>query len=249
MNYQDLAINGPLLLAMGVAVLAGFISFASPCVIPLVPGYLAYLSGLVGVQAQEPADERRWRVAGAAALFVLGFTAVFSAGVLTILGLADTLLIDGPLLQRIGGIVTVFLGLVFIGLIPALQRDVRPHWVPRIGLAGAPLLGAVFGLGWTPCLSPTLGGVVALGVGQETWGRGLILVLAYCIGLGLPFVLLALGAQRFIRATDWLKRHVRQVQLFGGALLIVVGLLLATGLWSKLIGLLQGTIAGFELPI
>jgi len=262
-GLTDIAISGPLLLAAAVAVLAGVVSFASPCVVPLVPGYLAYLAGLVGAEAprtvpatvggcaSEPRPEGRWRVAGAAALFVAGFTAVFASVLLGAVWLADALLVNELLLQRIGGVVTIAMGLVFIGLVPALQRDVRLHPPPRAGLAGAPLLGAVFGLGWTPCLGPTLSGIVAVAVATpgDTALRGAILVLAYCGGLGLPFVLLAVGAGRAVTVVGWLRRHGRGVQLAGGVLLVVVGLLLVTGLWAELIAVLRGPIAGFETPL
>ena len=267
MGLTDVAISGPLLVAAAVALLAGAVSFASPCVVPLVPGYLAYLAGLVGADAPravpatvpatggapapEPRPEGRWRVAGAAVLFVAGFTAVFASVLLGVVWLADALLLNQLLLQRVGGVVTIAMGLVFVGLVPALQRDVRRHLTPRAGLAGAPVLGAVFGLGWTPCLGPTLSGIVAVAVATpgDTAARGVLLVLAYCTGLGLPFVLLALGASRAVRAVGWLRRHVRGVQLAGGALLIVVGLLLVTGLWAELIVRLQGPIVGFETVI
>ena len=247
-GLSDLAISGPLLLAALVAVAAGAVSFASPCVLPLVPGYLGYLAGLVG----ETSDGRRWRVAGATVLFVFGFTAVFAAGVLVVLGLSDTLLRNELLLQRIGGVVTIAMGLVFVGLVPALQREVRVHHVPDAGVLGAPLLGAVFGLGWTPCLGPTLTGVVAVATGTQAGGtlaRGVLLVLAYCAGLGVPFLLLALGAQRAIGAQRWLRDHVRGVQLAGGAMLVLVGVLLVTGVWADLVNAVRGPIAGFEAPL
>ncbi|MGH3825995.1 MAG: cytochrome c biogenesis CcdA family protein [Pseudonocardiaceae bacterium] len=257
MGITELVISGPLLLAAGVAVLAGAASFASPCVVPLVPGYLAYLTGLIGA---EGTDRGRGRVLGAVALFVLGFSVVFTAGVVTVLGVADRLVVNEAILQRVGGVVTIAMGLVFIGLVPALQRDLRvhprPELNPRAGLGprhllGAPLLGAVFGLGWTPCLGPTLAGVTALAVGTPGGGlaRGVLLVAAYCLGLGVPFLLLALGARRAVRAVSWLRQHVRGVQLAGGALLIAVGVALVTGLWAELIAVLRGPVAGFEAPI
>lgn len=249
-GLSDLAISGPVLLAALVAVAAGAVSFASPCVLPLVPGYLGYLAGLVD------GDGGRKRVVGAVALFVLGFSVVFAAGVLVVLGLSDTLLRNELLLQRVGGVVTIAMGLVFVGLVPQLQRDVRLHGafarLPDAGVLGAPLLGAVFGLGWTPCLGPTLTGVVALATSTQAGGtlaRGVLLVVAYCLGLGVPFVLLAMGAQRMVRAQDWLRAHVRQVQLAGGALLVVVGVLLVTGLWNEIVITLRGPISGFETPL
>jgi len=258
-NPTELAASGPLLFAAAVAVLAGAVSFASPCVVPLVPGYLAYLAGVVGaeappVDAEEAAKARRgrWRVAGAALLFVAGFSVVFAASSLLVLGLSDAVLANEQLLQRIGGVVTVAMGLVFLGMIPALQREVRVHKVPKSGLWGAPLLGAVFGLGWTPCLGPTLTGVMSLAIGTEvssTAVRGVVLVAAYCVGLGLPFVLLALGARWAVRSADWLRARGRAIQLVGGGLLVVVGVLLVTGLWGELIAVLREPVAGYETPI
>ncbi|WHT19033.1 cytochrome c biogenesis CcdA family protein [Crossiella sp. CA-258035] len=254
----QLAISGPLILAALVAVLAGTLSFASPCVVPLVPGYLSYLAGLVGAEqppitSDEAAQARkgRWRVAGAALLFVAGFTVVFAIGMLGVLGVADALIENGPLLQRIGGVVTIFMGLVFMGLVPLLQRDVRSHHVPRLGLAGAPVLGALFGLGWVPCMGPMLTGVVTVAAGTGGGSlRGIVLILAYCLGLGLPFLVLALGARWAVRATGWLRRHTRGVQLFGGGMLVLVGVLLVTGLWGQLVSWIQiSLVADFRLPL
>lgn len=257
MSLTDLAISGPLLVAFSLALAAGALSFASPCCLPLVPGYLGYLAGLVGAESPptgsaEPARSDRWRVAGAALLFVTGFTVVFAAGVLLVLGLSDLLIQNELLLQRIGGVVTIAMGFVFLGFVPALQRDARPRVRPRGGLAAAPLLGAVYGLGWTPCLGPTLTGVIALASGTQigsTTLRGSILVLAYCLGLGLPFVLLALGTSWAVRTTGWLRRHVRTLQVTGGIVLLVLGGLLVTGLWGEFIAWLRGPIAGFTLPL
>lgn len=280
MDLTQLVTSGPVLLAIALSLVAGLVSFASPCVVPLVPGYLAYLAGLVGatapavtadeVAAQDaerhaavtgslpvqtltrPASRHRVRLAGAAGLFVAGFTVVFVLGLGAIVWAADALITNELLLQRLGGVVTVAMGLVFVGLVPALQRDTRPHWVPRMGLAGAPLLGATFGLGWTPCLGPTLAGVIALASGTGGGNgavRGGILVLAYCLGLGLPFVLIALGAGRAVRAQVWLRTHVRGIQIAGGVLLVVVGLALATGLWAEIVVALRGPISGFSTPL
>lgn len=290
MELTELAISGPLLLAAAVAVVAGAVSFASPCSLPLVPGYLAYLAGLVGSQpppvtvpepattesrpagtgsapaatGARPADATpgparrlrgatgRWRVAGAASLFVLGFTAVFMAAMLAVLGLADALLLNERLLQRAGGVLTIVMGLVFLGLVPPLQRSVKLAAKPRDGLWGAPVLGMVYGLGWTPCLGPTLAGVIAVASATDvgpTTGRGITLIIAYCLGLGLPFVVLALGASWAIRTTGWLRRHIRRVQQFGGALLLVIGVMLVSGLWAEVIAALRGPISTFATPI
>ena len=248
-----LAVSGPLLVAAAVAVLAGAVSFASPCVVPLVPGYLAYLAGLVGAEAPpataEQAQQRRsgkWRVAGAAGLFVLGFTVVFGAILTGVVWLADTLVANEALLQRAGGGVMIAMGLAFVGLIPVLQNERRVHWVPRAGLWGAPLLGAVFGLGWVPCIGPTLAGVVAVAAGTGGGSlRGVVLTLAYCAGLGLPFVVIALGASRAVSALGWLRRHTRSIQIGGGVLMVAVGLLLLSGLWGGLLARLQVSVAGF----
>jgi cytochrome c-type biogenesis protein len=255
-SVSELAISGPLLLAAGVALLAGAISFASPCVVPLVPGYLAYLAALVGadapaVSAGEERKMGRYAVLGAAGLFVLGFTVVFVATLGTLVWLADTLLINQDLLQRIGGVVTIAMALVFLGWIPGLQREFRSHHVPGGGIWGAPLLGAVFGLGWTPCIGPTLSAVTSMA--SATGGaaaRGYLLVLVYCLGLGLPFLLIALGARWAVRATDWLRRNGRRVQLIGGGLLLVVGVLLVTGLWGDVMGWLRNSVASnLVLPL
>jgi cytochrome c-type biogenesis protein len=260
-----LAMSGPLLVASLVAALAGAVSFASPCVVPLVPGYLAYLAGLVGADpppvrvgdgpegtaaASMSPRAGRWRVAGAAALFVAGFTVVFGAIMVGVVGLADGLVRNEAMLQRIGGVLAIVMGLAFVGLVPVLNRERRMHWVPRFGVAGAPLLGAVFGLGWVPCVGPTLAGVVAVAAGTGGGSmRGMVLTLAYCAGLGLPFVLLALGASRGLAAQDWLRRHRRAIQVTGGVLLVTVGVALVTGLWGTLLATLQTSITGFTPPI
>jgi len=256
-NLTDLTVSGPLLLAALLAITAGAVSFASPCCLPLVPGYLAYLAGLVGAEPPPVAPGEnptagRWRVAGAALLFVAGFTVVFAAGTVAVLGLSDALLANEDLLQRIGGVITIAMGLVFLGVVPVLQGGMKLRHTPRDGLWGAPLLGAVYGLGWTPCLGPTLAGVIALASGTNvgpTTGRGLLLIAAYCLGLGLPFILLALGARWAVRATSWVRRHIRRVQQLGGVLLIAVGVALVTGLWGEVIAWLRGPISGFTTPL
>ena len=252
----ELVASGPLVAAAGVALLAGAVSFASPCVVPLVPGYLAYLAALVGSDAPaiKPDEERkegRFAVVGATGLFVLGFTVVFTAGMGSLVWLADALLVNQELLQRIGGVLTILMALVFLGMFPLLQKETRSHRVPRGGIWGAPLLGAVFGLGWTPCIGPTLTGVISLATASGSSAvRGFVLVLIYCLGLGVPFLLIAFGTRWAVRATDWLRRNGRRVQLVGGALLLVVGILLVTGLWGELVGWLRNTVVSeTELPL
>jgi cytochrome c-type biogenesis protein len=254
-GFAETAAAGPLLVALGISVLAGLVSFASPCVVPLVPGYLSYLAAIVGVEEEPGAiaiRTARLRVAGAAALFVAGFTVVFVLGTVAVLGLTTTLLVNQLLLQRIGGVITILMGLVFVGLIPALQRDAR--FTPRrlSTIAGAPLLGAVFGLGWTPCLGPTLTGVIAVASATEgaNVARGVVLVIAYCLGLGIPFVLLAFGSARAVQGLGWLRRHTRAIQIFGGVLLILVGTALVTGLWADFISWVRDAfVSDIRLPI
>ena len=260
-GFAQTAAAGPLLLAMGLCVLAGLVSFASPCVVPLVPGYLSYLAAVVGADGADAAgapgggaalQTARWRVAGSAVLFVAGFTAVFVLGTVAVLGMTTALITNQVVLQRIGGVVTIVMGLVFIGFIPALQRQAR--FTPRrlAGLAGAPLLGAVFGLGWTPCLGPTLTGVIAVASATDgaSVARGVALVIAYCLGLGIPFILLALGSGWAIGAFGWLRRHTRTIQVFGGILLIAVGVALVTGAWNDFTSWVRDAfVSDVRLPI
>jgi cytochrome c-type biogenesis protein len=254
-GFAHLAAAGPLLVAVGVSLLAGLVSFASPCVVPLVPGYLSYLAAVVGADDAAGAiavRTARWRVVGSATLFVAGFTAVFVLGTVAVLGMTTTLITNQLLLQRIGGVLTIVMGFVFVGFVPALQRQAR--FTPRqvSTLAGAPLLGAVFALGWTPCLGPTLTGVIA--VASATDGanvtRGVLLVIAYCLGLGVPFVLLAFGSARAVQGLGWLRRNARAIQVFGGLLLVAVGLALVTGVWNDFISWVRDAfVSDARLPI
>lgn len=257
-GFTEIAAAGPLLVALGVCLLAGLVSFASPCVVPLVPGYLSYLAAVVGVDERpEPGALKappaaRWRVAGSAALFVAGFTAVFVFGTVAVLGMTTTLITNQLALQRIGGVLTVVMGLVFVGLIPALQREARFGPRQLTTVAGAPVLGAVFALGWTPCLGPTLTGVIAVASATDgaNVARGVVLVIAYCLGLGIPFVLLAFGSAGAVSGLGWLRRHTRAIQIFGGALLIAVGALLVTGVWNDFVSWLRDAfVSDVRLPI
>jgi cytochrome c-type biogenesis protein len=254
-GVTELAASGPLLFALGACVLAGLVSFASPCVVPLVPGYLSYLAAVVGV----PDDSRdaavvktRLRVTGSALLFVAGFTAVFLLGTVAVLGATTTLITNQVLLQRVGGIITIIMGLVFVGFIPALQRQAR--FTPRqlSTVAGAPLLGAVFALGWTPCLGPTLAGVITVASATDgaSVARGVVLVIAYCLGLGIPFVLLAFGSSWAVGGLGWLRRHTRAIQIFGGILLILVGIALVTGAWNEFVSWVRDAfVSDVRLPL
>lgn len=263
-QVDQLMSAGPLALAFCVSALAGLVSFASPCVVPLVPGYLSYLAAVVGVgeddvigagperPARATVRAARLRVVGAAALFVAGFTVVFLLGTVAVLGLTTTLLTNELLLQRIGGVVTILMGLVFVGFVPALQREARftPRLLSTIG--GAPLLGAVFALGWTPCLGPTLTAVIAVASATDgaNVARGALLVIAYCLGLGIPFLLLAFGSARAVQGLGWLRRHSRTIQVFGGVLLILVGVALVTGLWADFISWVRDAfVSDVRLPL
>lgn len=231
--------GGPLLLALGVAALAGLVSFASPCVLPLVPGYLSYVAGLSGADtAAETAGGSRTglvvrsRVFAGALLFVLGFTAVFVSYGTALGNLGASLVRYQDPIQRVLGAITILMGLAFLGLVPTLQREFRVHRLPAAGLAGAPLLGILFGVGWTPCVGPTLGAVQTLAFSSASAGRGALLSAAYCLGLGVPFLLTAAGFRRGLGGFAALRRHSRSVMRLGGVMLIVIGILLVSGWWN-----------------
>jgi cytochrome c-type biogenesis protein len=274
--------GGPLILAVPVAALAGLVSFASPCVLPLVPGYLSYVAGLSG---SELADQRevsevdlretavadgdtlirvaappavkarriRTRVTAGALLFVLGFTLVFVAYGAAFGSLGTALRRHERGIEQVLGVVTIVLGLAFAGAFSKLMianRQWRVRWLPARGLAGAPLLGALFGIGWTPCLGPTLAAVQGLAISSATAGRGATLSAAYCLGLGVPFVLVAVGLRAGLGALAVVRRHSRVVMVIGGLLLVVTGLLEVTGEWNHLVINLRANLPGFnEAPL
>lgn len=235
--------EGALLLGAPVALAAGVLSFASPCVLPLVPGYLGYVGGM-----DRPAGERgrpSARLSLGAALFVLGFSVVFVlAGV--VFGTAGFFLVQWrDVLTRVSGVIVLLLGLVFIGGIGPLQRTVKPAWLPRTGLIGAPLLGAVFAIGWTPCVGPTLAAIDSLALQGGSAGIGALLAFVYSVGLGLPFILLAAGLGWATSTVAFLKRHVRALNLIGGALLVLIGLLMVSGIWLAVLSQLQSWWGGY----
>nr|WP_062340562.1 cytochrome c biogenesis protein CcdA [Herbidospora sakaeratensis] len=239
MNLADTVASGSLLVALPIALLAGLVSFLSPCVLPLVPGYLSYVTGM-------SADPKRGRLVLGSALFVLGFALVFVLGGALFGGLGAAMLGNAEVITRVLGVVTIVMGLAFIGIIPGMQRDFRIHKAPAAGLAGAPLLGIVFGLGWTPCIGPTLAVVLTLSVDQGSAARGALLAFGYALGLGLPFVAAGLAYRKALHTFRAVRRHTQLITRIGGAMLVAVGLLLVTGLWGELIAGLQVWIGGFE---
>ncbi len=253
-SFVSTVTDGPVLVALPVAAAAGLVSFLSPCVLPLVPGYLSYVTGLTGVDLADPVrsegdvlvrERVKARVLLGAALFVFGFSAVFVSEGAFFGGLGAHLLEHKTAVDRVLGTVTVILGLVFLGLLPGMQREVRFHALPRAGLAGAPLLGVLFGVGWTPCLGPTLGAVQSLAFSQASAGRGALLTFAYCLGLGVPFLLTAVAFRRALGAFAVVKRHYAVVMRAGGGLLVVIGLLLVSGLWEQLMVHVRTVVNGF----
>lgn len=229
-GFAQIASDGSMLLAIPVAILAGLVAFLSPCVLPLVPGYLGYVTGLTGADL---AEQRRGRMVAGVSLFIAGFTAVFVlVGVL--FGRAFLWLRgDGAWLTQVLGVVVILMGVVFMGGFRFMQRDARIHKRPPAGLWGAPVLGVTFALGWAPCMGPTLAAVMALATGPGGGAaRGAVLSLAYCVGLGLPFVLVAMGLRKATGALAFFRRHQLAVMRVGGAMLIVLGLLMASGLWG-----------------
>ncbi|PZT72434.1 MULTISPECIES: cytochrome c biogenesis CcdA family protein [unclassified Streptomyces] len=244
---NETVLNGALLVALPIALLGGLVSFFSPCVLPLVPGYLSYVTGVSGADL---AEARRGRMVAGAALFVAGFTAVFVSGGALFGYFGDTLQANSGPLTKVLGVLMVLMGVFFMGLMPWMtQREFRIHRKPVTGLVGAPLLGALFGIGWTPCLGPTLSSVSMLAMEQGTAGRGAVLTVAYCMGLGIPFVLAAVAFRKALGAFGWVKRHYAWVMRIGGGMMIVTGLLLLTGVWSSMMQDLQGWSADFQVGI
>ncbi|HYO40087.1 MAG TPA: cytochrome c biogenesis protein CcdA [Nocardioidaceae bacterium] len=238
--------SGSLLLALPIAALAGLVSFFSPCVVPLLPGYLSYATGLSGIDLERG---RRGRMLLGSLLFVLGFSAVFVAYGALFGSLGDWLTIYRQQISLVLGLVTIVVGIAFLGLIPALQRDLRVHRVPAIGLAAAPMLGVLFAVGWTPCIGPTLSAVLSLAVNEGTAVRGATLSLAYSLGLGVPFLVAGVAYRRSLGGIRWVRRRQQWVTRLGGVMLITVGLLLVTGLWDRWVVDLQSWAGGFQVAV
>jgi len=245
-NVGELVYSGQLLVAIPLAILAGLISFASPCVLPLVPGYLAYVSG-VSAPATDAKTRRAnmWRMVAGVSLFIAGFSAVFIAYGAAFGAVGVWLLQWQELITVILGFVVIAMGLIFIGQFGFFQRTAKLNISPATGPAGAPLLGVVFGVGWTPCIGPTLTAILSLSIDTASPWRGALLGFAYCVGLGIPFILLAFGLSGATSSVAFLKRHIRAINIFGGILLIVLGVLMVTGLWTQWIYQLQAVISNF----
>ncbi len=232
----DPILQGQLLLGLPIALLAGVIAFASPCVLPLVPGYLGLVSSIAGGQ-----DSRRRMLLGVA-LFVAGFTLVFVLGTFVVGASAEFLLRYRDVLMRVLGGVLVVLGLVFVGQLTVLQKVWKPRQVRSGGMWAAPLVGIVFAIGWTPCIGPTFAAISVLALDSGTAWQAALLGLAYSLGLGIPFLVITLGFGWASRAVGWVRRHVRAVNLVGGAVLIALGLLMLSGLWIRVSDLFQGWV-------
>lgn len=250
--FQQTALDGSILLAMPVALMAGAVSFFSPCVLPLLPGYLSYITGLSGADIiANGSTGVRGRMFTGALLFVLGFSVVYVA-IAGAFQLGSQLVDHQEALTRVLGAGTIVLGLVFAGVVPWMQRDVRVHRVPAVGLGAAPLLGVLFGIGWTPCIGPTLAAVLTLTSTLNTdggSGRGVLLAFVYCLGLGIPFLVAAVWFRRMMGAVAWVRRHQVHVMRLGGAMLVTVGILMLTGVWASMIAHLQLWVVGYVPPV
>lgn len=290
-TFRQLAESGPLLLAVGAAALAGLVSFLSPCVLPLMPGYLSYVTGLAGADLEgraertgpplpppaeqgAPADTEagadggtgggvavatpraarpvatvKGRVLAGTLLFIAGFTAVFTATAILFSGVGKLFFAHERTLEIVIGALIVVLGLGYLGVVPGLQREFRIHRLPAAGLLGAPVLGAVFALSWMPCTGPTLGAVLGMATAEGKTDRAVLLAVAYCLGLGMPFVVFGLGFRRLLGVFRAVRRNSRWVTRIGGALLILIGLALVTGGWQNFVIWLQTHVGVGEVSI
>ena len=236
MNFEAITV-GPLWVAAPIALLAGLVSFFSPCVLPLLPAYLGIVSGSANTKS---------RMVVGSLLFVAGFSAVFVALGAGFGGLGS--IFSGEVknwIQRGSGVLVLILGIILIGGFDLAQRTKKLNIKPSAGLVGAPLLGVVFGLGWTPCIGPTLGAVLNLAFDTGSASRGAFLAVIYSIGLGLPFVLAAAGFSWATKSIGFVKKNIRAINLTGGVMLIILGLLLLTGLWQQVIDFIAEVTGGF----
>ncbi|MGC4971654.1 cytochrome c biogenesis CcdA family protein [Streptomyces sp. DT199] len=245
-DLEGTVLGGSVLLAIPIAALAGLVSFFSPCVLPLVPGYLSYVTGITGADL---ANARRGRIVAGTLLFLAGFTAVFVSFGAAFGYAGNTLLEHQDVLIRLLGAVTIVMGLSFMGALPGIRREWRLHHRPAAGLAGAPMLGVLFGVGWTPCIGPTLAAVQALAFSEASASRGALLTVAYCAGLGIPFLAAGLAFRKAMGVFTWIKAHYQWVMRIGGGMMIATGVLMVTGVWSYLISLMQSWTAGYTIGI
>ncbi|MEU4476962.1 cytochrome c biogenesis protein CcdA [Micromonospora sp. NPDC023966] len=276
-TFRQLAESGPLLLAVGAAALAGLVSFLSPCVLPLMPGYLSYVTGLAGADLEgrarteapapvadepngggvavaappvvRPAAAVKGRVLAGTMLFIAGFTAVFTATAILFSGVGKLFFAHERTLEIVIGALIVVLGLGYLGVVPGMQREFRIHRLPAAGLLGAPVLGAVFALSWMPCTGPTLGAVLGMATVDGRTDRAVLLAVAYCLGLGVPFVVFGLGFHRLLGVFRAVRRNSRWVTRIGGALLILIGVALVTGGWQDFVIWLQTHVGVGEVSI
>jgi len=249
-GLQGIVADGQLVVASLIAIAAGLISFASPCVLPLVPGYLGYVGGVAGdSSAKGGIKSAKWRVTFGALLFILGFTIVFVIMNAVAGGIGIWLVQYQSLIIRIMGIVVILMGLVFMGLFGFMQSTKQLRVKPKVGLIGAPLLGIIFAIGWAPCMGPTLGTIMTLSLTQGSMSRAVVLAIFYSLGLGIPFILIALGFGWMAGVTSFLRKHIRAINIAGGVLMILVGVLMVTGVWNAFMSELQVVIDGFLPPL
>jgi cytochrome c-type biogenesis protein len=246
-SIGEVIFSGPLLLALPLAVLAGLVAFASPCVLPLVPGYLGYVSGFSSTT--ELATKPKTRVVVGVLLFITGFSTVFIGFSVAFASLGLLLLGWMDIIIRFAGLLVILMGFVFIGQVSFLQRQTKLPLARANGYLGAPLLGVVFGLGWAPCIGPTRIAVNTLALSAGDIPRAVALAIAYCIGLGVPFILIALGFGWVTGAVGWLKKHMRAINIAGGVILMAIGTAMVTGVWQFWMSSLQAVISGTTTPL
>ncbi|MBD9731397.1 cytochrome c biogenesis protein CcdA [Streptomyces sp. H28] len=247
LDLNGTVLSGSVLLAIPIAALAGLVSFFSPCVLPLVPGYLSYVTGMTGADL---AETRRGRILVGTLLFLAGFTAVFVSFGAAFGYAGNALLEHQDILIRVLGAVTILMGLAFMGVIPWLtRREFRIHTRPAAGLVGAPMLGVLFGIGWTPCIGPTLAAVQALAFSEASAERGALLTVAYCLGLGVPFLVAGLAFRKAMGVFAWVKAHYRWVMWAGGGMMVATGVLMVTGIWGYFISYMQSWTADYTIGI
>lgn len=243
-SLTEQVLQGSVLLAFPIAIFAGLVAFVSPCVLPLVPAYLAYITGLSGIELED--KSKRMRVISGTALFVLGFSSVFISYGALFGGVGNSLLVRERGISQVLGIFTIAMGLVFLGVFKNV-REIRPQIKTDGGLLFAPFLGVLFAIGWTPCIGPTLAAVQALAFNEESAVRGALLSVGYCLGLGIPFLLASFGISRALRIFK--KLPIQVLSWVGGGALILLGIAQLTGLWAGIESWLQGWASTFVVAL